>query len=275
MPEGPTLHALASALNSAFAGRQVHARSPQGRFAAGAALLDGRRLLEASAWGKHVFAELEGDAWLHVHLGLIGSFRVTPRPEGPEPPVVGQVRLRLLTDEHVADLRGPNLCAVVSPEQVEAVTAGLGPDPLRPDPDRETAWRRISSRGRSIGELLMEQSVVAGIGNVYRCELLHRHRVDPFTPGLRLRPQTWRLMWEDLCELMAVGRAAGQILTMPDQVEEARAAMAAGEPVLPGERRYLVYRRAGEPCRVCRSRVRTQVVGGRNLFWCGNCQRRR
>jgi len=275
MPEGHTLHGLARDLNEAFAGTNPEVTSPQGKFAEGAALLDGRKLLEASAWGKHLFVEFEADAWLHVHLGLIGKFSILPRPADAVPSVQGQVRLRLLTDERVGDLRGPNLCAVVTPEHVEGVTARLGPDPLRPDPDSETAWTRVSRSSRSIAELLMDQSVVAGIGNVYRCELLFRHRVDPFRPGREVRRATWDAMWRDICDLMPLGLAAGQILTMPDQVEDAKAALAAGDPVVPGERRYLVYRRAQEPCRVCGSKVRTKVVAGRNLFWCGRCQRRR
>lgn len=109
MPEGHTLHALARRLDAAYAGTTPQVSSPQGKFAQGAALLDGRRLLEASAWGKHLFVEFDGDAWLHVHLGLIGKFDVTPLADSVVPPVQGQVRLRLLTPDHVGDLRGPNL----------------------------------------------------------------------------------------------------------------------------------------------------------------------
>ncbi|MGZ4635874.1 Fpg/Nei family DNA glycosylase [Oryzihumus sp.] len=280
MPEGHTLHALAGSIDRAFAGTIVTASSPQGRFEDGAALLDGRVLREATAWGKHLFAEFDGDAWLHVHLGLIGKFAVHSRaghdgmPSAPVP-VQGQVRLRLLNDAWVGDLRGPNLCAVVTPDEVAAVHARLGPDPLRPDPDPELAWRRISRSTRSIAELLMDQAVVAGVGNVYRCELLFRHRVDPFRPGREIRPATWRAMWEDLVVLMPLGVAAGQILTRQEQVDAALAQLAAGQRVTAPKRSYNVYKRTGEPCRVCGSRVRTQVVVGRNLFWCGRCQRRR
>ena len=77
MPEGHTLHRLAGALSAAFAGTVPAVSSPQGRFAAGAELLGGRRLEEASAWGKHLFVRFEGDAVLHVHLGLYGRFDVT------------------------------------------------------------------------------------------------------------------------------------------------------------------------------------------------------
>lgn len=275
MPEGPTLHALARDLHRAFGGTAPAVTSPQGRFGDGAALLDGRALRAASAWGKHLFVEFEGDAWLNVHLGLIGTFTIDQRRYAGVPPVVGKVRLRLLTDAHVADLRGPNLCVVITPEQVEGITNRLGPDPLRHDPEPEVGWRKISRSSRTIAELLMDQTVLAGVGNVYRSELLFRHRVDPFRSGRELRQRTWQVIWDDLVELMPLGVAAGRLVTMQDQVDEARAAVTRGGAVELGERRYYVYRRAGEPCRVCTSRVRTRVVGGRNLFWCGRCQRRR
>ncbi|MEP7192939.1 MAG: DNA-formamidopyrimidine glycosylase family protein [Actinomycetota bacterium] len=293
MPEGHTTHALARRLNLAFAGSPVGVSSPQGKFAGGAAILDGLALVDASAWGKHLFAEFGGGRWLNVHLGLIGKFSVLPRlaPQGERPvPVVGQVRLRLLNAAWVGDLRGPTVCAVVTAEQVEQIQARLGPDPLRPDSDgdqSDLALRRISRSARPIAELLMDQAVLAGVGNVYRCEVLFRHRVDPFRPGREIRPTTWRAIWDDLVVLMPLGVAFGQVLTMDDQVADALAEVddgsaAAQTAVVSGarpgdhfERRFYLYRRTGEPCRACGSRVRTQLVAGRNLFWCGRCQRRR
>jgi endonuclease-8 len=290
MPEGHTTHALAGRLNLAFAGSPVGVSSPQGKFAGGAALLDGLALVGASAWGKHLFVEFGGERWLNVHLGLIGKFSVMPRPGpyGENPvPVLGQVRLRLLSAAWVGDLRGPTVCAVVTAQKVEQIQARLGPDPLRPDADPDLALRRISRSARSIAELLMDQAVLAGVGNVYRCEVLFRHRVDPFRPGREVRPTTWRAIWDDLVALMPLGVAFGQVLTMDDQVADALAEVADGSAAAqttvvtgdrPGdhfERRFYLYRRTGEPCRVCGSRVRTQLVAGRNLFWCGRCQRRR
>jgi len=282
MPEGHTLHALAGRVHHAFAGTAVAASSPQGRFEEGAALLDGRVMLEASAWGKHLFAEFGGDAWLHVHLGLIGKMsvqqhrrRAAPGAPPQEVAVQGAVRLRLLNDTYVGDLRGPTQCAVVTPEEIEAVHARLGPDPLRPGADPEVAWRKIHRSRRPVAELLMDQAVVAGIGNVYRCELLFRHRVDPFRPGTEIRPATWAAIWQDVVDLMPLGVVSGQIITVEDQVETARAEYDATGSVSPMERRYLVYKRTGQPCRVCGSMVRTRLVVGRNLFWCGRCQRRR
>jgi endonuclease-8 len=276
MPEGHTLYALAARLDRAFAGAAAAVSSPQGRFDGGAALLDGRVMRESSSWGKHLFAEFAGDAWLHVHLGLIGKFDVTERDgSGARPPIRGQVRLRLCNDSTVADLRGATLCAVVTPEQALAVRARLGPDPLRPDSTADLGWGKVARSGRTVAELLMDQSVIAGIGNVYRCEVLFRHRVDPFRPGRELRHRTWTALWDDLVALLPLGVAAGQILSMADQVEQAQSEVTSGLPVEAPERRYYVYKRTGEPCRVCGSRIRTAEVAGRNLFWCGRCQRRR
>jgi endonuclease-8 len=202
-----------------------------------------------------------------------------------------------------------------------ATVARLGPDPLRADADPGRAWTKIARSGRTIAELLMDQAALAGVGNVYRCEVLFRHRVSPFRPGREIRRRTWDLLWADLVRLMPLGVAFNQILTMDDQVEEAERLVAAGAvPELTStwtdsarwlgrgpagvvaevaadsgavedavrdadledeggdggmDCRFWVYRRAGEPCRVCGSRIRTQVVAGRNLFWCGRCQRRR
>lgn len=296
MPEGHTIHALARRLDRAFAGSAVVASSPQGRFADGAALLDGRVLVEASAWGKHLFVEFAGEAFLHVHLGLIGKFAVVsvlPGADGMPParvPVVGQVRLRLVGGgggARVADLRGPNVCEVITAEGVAAVEERLGPDPLRPDADPDVAWERIRRSTRPIGELIMDQAIVSGVGNVYRCEVLFRHRVDPFRPGNQLRRQTWTALWDDLVLLMPIGVAYNQILTMDDQVDDALTEMAAGDAAAVTlsstgerlgdhfERRFSLYQRAGEPCRVCGARVRSVRAAGRTLYWCGRCQRRR
>src|SRR5674476_733413 len=230
MPEGHTTHALATRLNHAFAGSPVGASSPQGRFAGGAALLDGLTLVDASAWGKHLFVEFERERWLNVHLGLIGRFSVMRHHLGPDParpgmpdgrvPVEGQVRVRLLNDTWVGDLRAPTVCAVVTPEKVHQIQARLGPDPLRPGADPGLALRRISRSTKPIAELLMDQAVLAGVGNVYRCEVLFRHRVDPFRPGREIRPATWHAIWDDLTRLMPLGVAFGHLIVHGENLAE-------------------------------------------------------
>lgn len=273
MPEGHTLHRIARDLDAAFAGEPVEVSSPQGRFAAGAALLDGHELVEARAHGKHLFVEFPHDRILHVHLGLIGTFTIDALAYAGERPVIGQVRVRVATDRHVADLRGPNTCTVITPDEEEAVHARLGPDPLRED-DGESAWQRIHRSRTSIAALLMDQQVLAGVGNVYRCEVLFRHRINPTTPGQRLKRRSWLLIWADLRRLLPLGVATSRIVTTAEQVDRVEAALAKGEEVHLDERSSYVYKRTGRPCLVCGSRIRAADVAGRTLYWCGNCQRR-
>ena len=184
MPEGHTLFRLAREQSTLFAGRPVHVSSPQGRFDAGAALLDGRVLEEVFSYGKHLFARFGGDT-LHVHLGLYGTFTGgTGTPPAPR----GALRMRWEGAGPDgtgvwADLRGATVCEVLTAPEVAAVLARLGPDPLRPKADPLLAHRRITRSRTAIGALLMDQTVLAGVGNVYRAELLFRHGVSPFRPG--------------------------------------------------------------------------------------------
>ncbi|PRY58792.1 endonuclease-8 [Knoellia remsis] len=277
MPEGHTLFALARDLDTAFAGTSPTVTSPQGKFAHGASLISGTEVEGATSWGKHLFVDFVGDRVLWVHLGLIGTFTIDTSSYAGELPVVGQVRCRFATEDHVADLRGPMVCDVVTPEKVDEVLGRLGPDPLRltdvrSDPD--LAWTRIHRSRKPIAELLMDQAVLAGVGNVYRSEVLFRLRVNPFRPGTAIKRSTWQAIWDDLVALLPLGVATSKIVTIHDQVDEVARALEEGGDVRLDSRDSYVYKRAGEPCLVCGSRIRTEVVAGRNLFWCGNCQRR-
>ena len=269
MPEGHTLRRLAGLLDDAFAGRRVRASSPQGRFEAQARDLDGSVLVGADSKGKQLFVEFEGDRFVHVHLGLIGAFDVTTGVDEVPPPV-GAVRLRLATDDAYADLRGATRCDLVGRERVAEVMGQLGPDPLRPDGDVEAVWRKVHASSRTIGDLLMDQAVVAGVGNVYRAEVLFRHRVHPLRLGRNVPRATFLAMWHDLVELMTEGVANGRIDTVrPEHTPEAMGR----EPRKDdhgGE--VYVYRRTSMPCLVCSSPVRSAVLSGRNLFWCPKCQ---
>jgi endonuclease-8 len=275
MPEGHTLHRLASELTDTFGGRRVRVQSPQGRFAAAAALLDGELLVDADAWGKHLFVEFPGERYIHVHLGLIGKFDVVRgAPELPLP--VGQVRLRLFaaTDDGAsyADLRGATICELLTDGQRNAIVDRSGPDPIRVDADPDLAWTRIRRSKAPIGGLLMDQSVLAGVGNVYRAELLFRHRMHPLRPGNTLRSGQFRAMWDDLVELMAEGVRTGRIDTVrPEHTPEAM-----GRPARVDDHggEVYVYRRTRQPCHVCGATIRTAELQGRNLFWCPRCQPR-
>ena len=226
--------------------------------------MSGRVLRKASAWGKHLFHHYEGGRVVHVHLGLYGSFSES---EVPMALPVGQVRMRMVGAEFGTDLRGPTVCQLIEEPDVDDVVARLGPDPLRKDADGEVAWKRIAKSRRPIGALLMDQTVIAGVGNVYRNELLFRHRIDPHRPGVDIDADEFAAMWTDLVELMKVGLRRGKIVVVEREHDHGLPSYRQGRP------RTYVYRRAGEPCRVCGTTVLTAVLEGRNLFWCPNCQR--
>lgn len=272
MPEGHTLHRVAGELTAAFGGRRVGSSSPQGRFAA-AGRIDGRRLVGAEAWGKHLFVELEGlAARAHVHLGLYGAWSFAA---GTGLPVVGQVRWRLTATGRTgpavtADLRGPTACELLDPPEVDALLARLGPDPLRSDADPERAWQLVSRSRAPIATLLMDQRVIAGVGNVYRAEVLFRHGIAPLTAGRELPRGQWDAIWTDLVALMREGVRTGRIDTVRPEHEPEAMGRPPREDDHGGE--VYVYRRDLRPCWVCGADVATTVLGGRNLFWCPKCQ---
>lgn len=186
------------------------------------------------------------------------------------PPVVGQVRLRLLTDVTCADLRGPTACESQTPDEVRATIAKLGPDPLVDDPaeGEERFVAVVRRKPTPIGLLLMDQNVVSGIGNVYRAELLYRALLDPHTPGKLVPEELVRAIWRDWATLLRIGVETGQMMTMDDLDPEAyRRAMASRDD------RHWVYHRAGLPCRVCGTEIVLEEMGARKLYWCPSCQK--
>ncbi len=294
MPEGHVIHRMAAAYHQAFAGTVTHSSSPQGRFAAGAAGIDNTVLDSAEAVGKHFFAHF-GPRIVHVHLGMAGRTsvhrgsaagpvtenlgeRVTVRPGQAgqvisgenHRPVLGAVRWRLENGTAWADLSGPAICAVIDPDGYSSVLARLGPDPLRPNAAPQRAWERVHRSAQPIALLLMDQKVFAGVGNIFRAEVLYRAGLDPMLPGVALRRGEFDELWADLAQLMRNAVEHGEIDTVrPGHMPEAM-----GRPprvdAHGGE--VYVYRRADQDCYVCGSRIRTSVLGGRNLFWCPGCQ---
>ncbi|GAA1652791.1 Fpg/Nei family DNA glycosylase [Microbacterium flavum] len=338
MPEGHSVHRIARQFDRNIVGRTVAACSPQGRFAEGASVIDGREAVAVRAVGKQMFLAFDGDLWLRVHLGMYGAWdfageilvdptiasangrmgqtnqrgtdlgaaveaaasvfddagenslssigaprrargrvRMSEQTQGLggdgddfPPPVVGQVRLRLLTEVTCADLRGPTACELQSPDEVQATIAKLGPDPLVDDlaegEERFTAV--VRRKPTPIGLLLMDQNVVSGIGNVYRAELLYRALLDPHTPGKLVPEAVVREIWRDWARLLVIGVETGQMMTMDDLDPEAyRRAMAHRDD------RHWVYHRAGLPCRVCGTEIVLEEMGARKLYWCPSCQK--
>ena len=262
MPEGHTLHRLARLHQRRYAGAPVAVSSPQGRFD-DAAIIDGLVFRRASAWGKHLFHHYDDGSIVHVHLGLYGTFREARVPMAP---AVGAVRMRIIGAEYGTDLRGPTACDLIDEAQASAILDRLGPDPLRSDADPASAWARISKSRRAIGALLMDQAVLAGVGNIYRAELLFRHGIDPYRAGRDVDEDEFMAAWTDLVELMKVGVRRGRIIVI--RPEDDHGAPAYG----PKRPRTYVYRRTGEPCRLCGMPIRSAEMEGRNLFWCPGCQ---
>ncbi|QIP86495.1 Fpg/Nei family DNA glycosylase [Streptomyces sp. Tu 2975] len=267
MPEGHTIHRLAEDYLHRFAGWNVRVSSPQGKFSDSAALLDGRVLDGADAHGKHLFLGFEDIGWVHIHLGLFGKLGFGT---APAPPPTDTVRLRVLNDDHYADLRGPTTCALITAPEKRAIHDRLGPDPLRPYDGPDRAWARISRSRTTIAALLMDQKIIAGVGNVYRVEVLFRHGIDPYRAGKDLTRRQWNAVWEDLAVLMREGVRNNRIDTVrPEHTPEA---MSRAPRVDDHGGEVYVYRRANMPCHVCATQIRTAPLSARNLFWCPTCQ---
>ncbi|WP_239141224.1 Fpg/Nei family DNA glycosylase, partial [Actinoplanes campanulatus] len=243
------------------------AHSPQGRFTAGAALIDGRVLLDTEACGKHLLHHYEGDRILHVHLGLYGKFA---DGELPAPAPVGQLRMVLTGYDHWLELRGPTACEVLDPAAADLLRARLGADPLRDDADPAFAYGRIRSSTKPLSALLLDQSIVAGCGLIYANEVLFRAGLSPATPGVAIDPDRWTAIWDDLRALMKEGVARGRIDTV--HIEHTPEAMRRAPRVDRHGGEVYVYRRPGQPCLVCGTPIARGPMAGRNLYWCPACQ---
>lgn len=288
MPEGHVIHRLAGEFTRIFGTQRLHITSPQGRFATEAALVDGSRLERAEAFGKHLFLHFDAasdEHIIYIHLGLIGHLRFEDREK-----VWGQIRLRIETladdgssgssssenagSEDVtnlaANLRGPQWCRLITDEEYAIAVGKIGEDPIRDDANPRQVWAKVQRSKRSIGSLLMDQKLFAGVGNIYRAEVLFRHQQSPFTPGNAIDRSVFFAMWEDLVALMRQGVVDGEINTVRDEHTPEVMHRPARDDEHGGE--VYVYRRAGDDCYVCGSDIAMKAYEGRNLFWCPTCQ---
>lgn len=314
MPEGHSVHRLARQFADVFAGERLAVSSPQGRFAQGAALLDGQVLTGSVAHGKHLFLGFEHGLVLHVHLGLYGAwdfggdagfrgassigaprkigerevYGEDPDPVYAGPPApVGAVRVRLASGHGWADLRGATTCETLTGVEVETVLARLGPDPLRNLPgDRDSFISGLAKKRTPLATLLMDQKVIAGVGNVYRAELLFRQRLDPWLPGAALPADAAGQLWDDAVVMMSDGVRDGRIITTPARYwtghdDGTRTGDRSGHddgtgpgdrPLPAPEEAHFVYRRQGLDCRDCGTAVALTEHAARKLYWCPVCQ---
>ena len=254
MPEGHTIHRAALDQRPMLVGQNLDVTSPQGRFFEGAARLDGAKCTGIDAYGKHLLYQF-GSMALHIHLGLFGVFK-TQKVPAAEPK--GAVRVRMMSKTHCVDINGPNTSEVLLGAELASLISRIGPDVLRVDADPERA--RIAKSKAPIGLLLMDQSVMAGIGNIYRSEILWRQRVHPDTPGNRLTREIFDRLWADAVHLLKIGVKANSIITV-DGVKKSRSRY--------GERVNIFNK---PTCPSCSGEIRKFEMGNRRVFTCDICQ---
>lgn len=261
MPEGHTLHRIAKDHRRYFMGQRVSIASPQGRFEKEAKLLSSRTIQDVQAYGKHLAYEFSGGKFLHVHLGLYGKFR---NYQLPAPEVRGAVRVRLLSATRGFDLNGPNTCEVLAESQLKKLTARIGPDPLRKDSEPELAWKKIQASRSAIGALLLNQAVIAGLGNIYRAEILFLHGIHPDRPSKTLSRHEFEQIWDSATRLLKIGVRYNRIIT--DERPES------GKPLskLNSDERLLIYKKP--VCPRCGSEVVYWELGNRTIYACEHCQ---
>jgi len=260
VPEGHTIHRIAADHSRDFGGQTLLVSSPQGRFESGSRMLNGRRLIAIDAHGKHLLYDWEGKT-LHIHLGLYGKFR---SHTSPPPTPQGQVRLRVIGQDRAFDLNGPTACELLSKAKVKDLRDRLGVDPLRGDADPERAWDKISRSRSPIGTILMNQSVIAGVGNVYRSEVLHLLNIHPERKSNTLSRTEFEQLWQLIVDLLKIGKRYNRIIIAdPQDVGKPRSRMNRDE-------RLLIYKK--EFCSRCDAPIETWKLAARKVFACPICQ---
>lgn len=267
MVEGHGVHRVAVTHRRALIGKRFAATSPNGRFEQGARAIDGEPLRKIEAIGKNLFY-FYGDASasnraetskvVHVHFGMSGRFGVFAADTAPE--ATANTRLRL---------EGHGMVALLSAMTVDLVDESvyfakketLGQDPLREDACPDTLWAKFSKSRKSVGLALMDQNMFAGVGNIYRAEILYKAGVHPDERCENVARETFDQIWFHTVQLMQRGFVNGSILTVDPEE-----ALILGEP---WTRRY-VYNQT--KCGRCRGNVRVWDMANRTVYACETCQ---
>lgn len=257
MPEGDVVWLAARRLHGALAGRaltRADVRVP--RFAA--ADLSGRAVTGAVARGKHLLIRVEGGATIHTHLRMDGFWRI--RPADGRAPAGHTVRLVLANDAWQAVGHRLGTVEILATAREDEAVGHLGPDLLGPDWDAAEAARRLrSDPARPVGEALLDQRNLAGIGNLYKAEVLFLRGIDPWRPV------------GDVADLDALTGLARRLL----EANKSRVGQVTTGVRRRGEETW-VHGRAGRPCRRCGVPVRKAGQGldpdERITFWCPRCQ---
>jgi len=261
MPEGDTIFRSATNLRRWLEGREVTgAHSPLPGLAVHR--LVGATVVAVEARGKHLLVRFSSGLVVHTHMRMTGSWHVYPAGERWRRPT-GQARLVLECGERVAVCFNAPVVELLGKgeEPRHRSLARLGPDVLAGDFDVAEVVRRAATRppATAVGELLLDQQVLAGVGNIYRCESLFAEGVDPWTPLSALGGDDLGRLVERAAGLLRANAAAGTV---------ASRRFGAGSPG------PWVYRRGGRPCRRCGTTIRGGRMGpqARSVYWCPTCQ---
>lgn len=262
MPEGHKIHRIARDHHDSFAGQKLIVISPQGRFEEEAKRVCGKQLRAVTAHGKHLFYHWNRNLIGHIHLGLYGKFRWHKNPP-PEPK--GAVRVRMIGKEKSFDLNGPNCCELIDSKQLKELRQRLGEDPLTDDASPEVVWGKMQKSRSAIGSLLLNQSVIAGIGNIYRAEILFLLGIHPLFPANEIDRKTFDQLWALTTKLLQIGVTHNRIIT---------AGFTASGKVpkrLKAAERLNIYKHSD--CPNCQSPVKTWMLANRKVYACAQCQK--
>lgn len=272
MPEGDTIHRVARTLRPALEGATVTAAEAHPRTGVSAGRMVGRVVRRVEARGKHLLiwlqagngepADRAADLVLQTHLRMTGSWHLYRQGQPWQRPAA-QRTVSLETADWVAVCFNAPICALLTAAQVarHPVLSTLGPDLSGEAPDLSEARRRLDAHGsRPLLDVLLDQRVFTGVGNVYKSELCWLHRLHPLTSVGRIDAATRDALLADAARLLARNVAA---------TSSARVTTTAGEPG-----NLYVYGRGGKPCRRCGTRIRSALLGDppRRTAWCPQCQ---
>ena len=266
MPEGHSIKIAVERQQKLFAGERVKVSSPQGRFLE-AKKITGHTFKRVEGAGKHLFYHFAAktkatkESLLHIHLGRLGRFRYY---DADAPEASAGCRMRIQSKDATLDLSGPTACHLITDDQRQAIVDRLGPDPLRSNADPSKAWERIHASKKAIGALLLDQSIIAGLGNIFRAEILFRLKMHPAIHGEELTRRQFNAIWKDSVEVMKLGVRYGWIITTREKD--------IGKPLAKAKSvdRFYVYKR--KTCRICESKIQTMTLASRPIFFCPRCQ---
>ena len=262
MPEGDTVHRIARVLGQELTGKQIDKLilHDQGEIAD----LAGKSVEKVEARGKHMLVSFDAPWVLRVHLGMNGGWRrlhrrekggrdATVRIEAGDAAYVCERAYRAELIRRAALSTNPRL-------------ARLGPDLLADPPDIDEAVRRATQPGnanREIGDLIMDQRIAAGVGNIYKSETLFECRVNPCTRLHQLSAEQVRGIYEKAAALMRLNLLTRRRTSVPLRRRDQ-----------PSSHRFWVYMRAGKPCLDCGTRIERFLQGdmARSTYFCPKCQ---